>query len=64
MITNGSIIQFARDVFSDALFGSSYTTLSNEWDLFICNLFVTAAVMFTLWLFFKIITGVISIFGG
>ena len=64
MIDNSSFVQYARDFVSDGLFATDYTALSNEWDLFICNLMVTVILMFTLWLFYKVFAKVISIFGG
>lgn len=64
MIVNSSFVEFSRDIVSDALFGTDYTVLSNEWDLFICNLLVTLVVALTIWIFFKIIFHVISLFGG
>lgn len=64
MIGNSSLVQYARDFVSDALFSTDYTVLSNEWDLFICNLLVTVILLFTLWLFYKVFEKVISIFGG
>lgn len=64
MIVNSSFVQYARDFVSDALFATDYTVLSNEWDLFICNLLVTVILLFTLWLFYKVFAKVISIFGG
>lgn len=64
MIGNSSLVQYARDFVSDALFDTDYTVLSNEWDLFICNLLVTVILLFTLWLFYKVFEKVISIFGG
>lgn len=64
MIVNSSFVEFARDFISDALFGTDYTVLSNEWDLFICNIFVTVTLLFTLWLFYIVFEKVISIFGG
>ena len=64
VFTDGAVIQILRDLFSDALFGSGYTVLGNEWDLFIVNLLVTVSVFLTVYLFFKIVFGLISLFGG
>lgn len=64
MIVNSSFVEYARDFLSDALFDTDYSVLTNEWDLFICNMLVTVTLFLTLWFFYKVVEKVISIFGG
>lgn len=60
---NGLVEAF-RAIVSDCLFGTEYSALTVEWDLFVTNIIVSIGIVFTIWFFWKIIFRVISFIGG
>ena len=64
MTQNVKIVELIRDIVSDALFNTQYSLLSNEWDFFLTNILVSFVIFVTLFLLYKALAFVFSLYGG